>query len=150
MLVSVDEVLWEALAISVDCDEDDSDAVLWEAAVRYRKEILSKPAEDGGQVLQRMSAGDDEAQEAALTGGEGNDRLLSIWDYSTRKTRPLLLAQIPVEHPWEVFAYLPFGNWNDCPDTPELMAVVKRWYERYGAVPAALSGDMLELLLPSR
>ena len=53
-----------------------------------------------------------------------------------------------MEHPWEVFAYLPFGNWNDCPDTPELMAVVKRWYERYGAVPAALSGDMLELLLP--
>lgn len=148
MIVSVDEVLWEALAISVDCEEDDSDTVLREAAVRYRKEILSNPTEDGGQVLQRMSAGDDEAQETALAGGEGNDRLLSIWDYSTRKTRPLLLAQIPVEHPWEIFAYLPFGNWNDCPDTPELMAVVKRWYERYGAVPAALSGDTLELLLP--
>ena len=27
--------------------------------------------------------------------------------------------------PWEIFAYLPFGNWNECPDTPELMAVAK-------------------------
>ena len=33
VLVSVDEVLWEALAISVDCDEDDSDTALREAAV---------------------------------------------------------------------------------------------------------------------
>ena len=38
-------------------------------------------------------------------------------------TYPLILAKIPVKNPWEIFAYLPFGNWNECPNTPELMAL---------------------------
>ena len=29
-----------------------------------------------------------------------------------RQTYPLILAKIPVKNPWEIFAYLPFGNWN--------------------------------------
>lgn len=64
-------------------------------------------------------------------------------------THPLILAKIPVKNPWEIFAWLPFGNWNDCPDTPQLMAAAKYWFERYGAVPAAMSHDELEFLLPA-
>ena len=59
------------------------------------------------------------------------------------------LAKIPVENPWEIFAYLPFGNWNECPDTPELMAAAKYWFEQHGAIPAAMSHDELEFLLPA-
>ena len=51
----------------------------------------------------------------------------------TEMTYPLILAKIPVKNPWEIFAYLPFGNWNDCPDTPDLMAAAKYWFEQYGA-----------------
>ena len=40
-------------------------------------------------------------------------------------THPLILARIPVTEPWKIFAYLPFGNWNDCPANPELMAISK-------------------------
>ena len=29
---------------------------------------------------------------------------------------PLVLAEIPVSRPWEIFAWLPFGGWNECPD----------------------------------
>ena len=65
-----------------------------------------------------------------------------------KMTYPLILAKIPVKNPWEIFAYLPFGNWNDCPNTPELMAAAKYWFEQYGAVPAAMSHDELEFLLP--
>ena len=64
-------------------------------------------------------------------------------------TYPLILAKIPVKNPWEIFAYLPFGGWNECPNTPELMAVTKYWFEKYGAVPAAMSHDELEFLLPT-
>ena len=63
-------------------------------------------------------------------------------------TYPLILAKIPVKKPWEIFAYLPFGQWNDCPDTPQLMAVSKYWYEKFGAVPVAMSHDELEFVLP--
>ena len=59
-------------------------------------------------------------------------------------TYPLILAKIPVKNPWEIFAYLPFGGWNECPNTPELMAVAKYWFEQHGAVPAAMSHDELE------
>ena len=64
-------------------------------------------------------------------------------------TYPLILAKIPVKHPWEIFAYLPFGGWNECPNTPELMAVAKYWFEKYDAVPVAISHDELEFLLPT-
>ena len=63
-------------------------------------------------------------------------------------TYPLILAKIPVKNPWEIFAYLPFGGWNECPNTPELMAVAKYWFEQYGAVPAVMTHDELEFLLP--
>ena len=53
-----------------------------------------------------------------------------------------------MKHPWEVFAYLPFGEWNECPGTAELMAVAKYWYQQYGAVPAIMSHDELEFVLP--
>ena len=52
-------------------------------------------------------------------------------------------------NPWEIFAWLPFGGWNECPDTPELRAVAKYWFEQYGAAPAVMTHDELEFLLPA-
>ena len=63
-------------------------------------------------------------------------------------TVPVVLAEIPVQNPWEIFAYLPFGGWNECPDTPDLMAAAKYWYEEYGAVPAVMTHDVLEFSVP--
>ena len=75
--------------------------------------------------------------------------LYGYWDDDTEMTYPLILAKIPVKNPWEIFAYLPFGNWNDCPDTPELMAAAKYWFQQHGAIPAAMSHDELEFELPT-
>ena len=78
-----------------------------------------------------------------------NRRFSSYWNSDNNMTYPLILAKIPVKNPWEIFAYLPFGGWNECPNTPELMAVAKYWFEQHGAVPAAMSHDELEFLLPA-
>ena len=80
---------------------------------------------------------------------EHNRRFSSYWNSDNNMTYPLILAKIPVKNPWEIFAYLPFGGWNECPNTPELMAVAKYWFEQHGAVPAAMSHDELEFLLPA-
>ena len=80
--------------------------------------------------------------------GEAISRFLGISDFQG-KTIPLVLAEIPVEHPWEVFAYIPFGGWNECPCNEEQMAVAKYWYEKYGAVPAVMTRDVLEYDLPA-
>lgn len=83
------------------------------------------------------------------TEDELNTRFASYWCERTQMTWPLILAKIPVKNPWEIFAYLPFGNWNDCPDTPELMAAAKYWFQQHGAVPAAMTHDELEFHLPA-
>ena len=58
-------------------------------------------------------------------------------------------AEIPAEHPWEIFAWMPFGGWNECPSDEEQMAAAKYWFEEYGAVPAVMTRDVLEFDLPA-
>lgn len=122
--------------------------------------MIEAPVKDGKAVLEELTgqrkeeAEDDDMDWKEEVLGEMKDeyencRFSSYWDSDCHMTYPLILAKIPVKNPWELFAYLPFGNWNECPDTPELMAVAKYWFEQYGAIPATMSHDELEFLLPT-
>ena len=157
-----DETLWECLMMNSDPDSDGGDDYAFDPdkVAEYRKKMLSAPVKDGKAVLeeligQRKEEADDDDMDweeeilGEMEGGYENNRISCYWDSDTDMTHPLILAKIPVKNPWEIFAYLPFGNWNDCPDTPELMAAAKYWFEQYGAVPAAMSHDELEFLLPA-
>lgn len=157
-----DQSLWECLIMNSDPDSDGGDGYAFDPdkVASYRKKMLAAPIKDGKAVLdertrQRREEAEDDAidweQEilGKMKGGSGNNRFASYWDIGTQMTHPLILAKIPAAHPWEIFAYLPFGNWNECPDTPELMAAAKYWFEQYGAAPAAMSHDELEFTLPS-
>ena len=126
----------------------------------YRKKMLSAPIKDGKAILEELTGQRKEEAEdddldwdeevlGEMEGGEPNDRFANYWNDDTGMTYPLILAKIPVKNPWEIFAYLPFGNWNECPDTPDLMAVAKYWFEQHGAIPAAMSHDELEFELPT-
>ena len=115
------------------------EALTWEGPEKReenRRRLLSEPVEDGGAFFTRLIArqkelyreyGSDwpeEGMEGPMEGGQPVDRFLSIAGYGGG-TVPLILAEIPVEHPWEVFAYLPFGGWNECPASGEQMAAAK-------------------------
>ena len=156
-----DETLLECLVMNAD-PEHDADIYEFDlkTVTEYRKKMLSAPILDGKTVLeerigQRREEAEDDDMDweedilGEMEGGYENDRISCYWDSDTDMTHPLILAKIPVKNPWEIFAYLPFGNWNDCPDTPQLMAAAKYWFERYGAVPGAMSHDELEFLLPA-
>ena len=156
-----DETLLECLVMNAD-PEHDADCYEFDLKTveEYRKKMLSAPVKDGKAILEELTGQRKEEAEdddldweeevlGEMEGGEPNDRFSSYWDDDTEMTYPLILAKIPVKNPWEIFAYLPFGNWNDCPDTPDLMAAAKYWFEQYGAVPAAMSHDELEFLLPA-
>ena len=148
MLIAVDELLLECFELN---GEDKS-------AGQARQELLSAPLESGEEFLQnRLSEYKESVEEepgyweqlmGEVAGGERIDRFLSLWDYDGKQTIPIILAEIPVKHPWEVFAYLPFGGWNECPANEEHMAVAKYWFEKYGAVPALMTHDVLEYVLP--
>ena len=156
-----DETLLECLVMNAD---PDNDADIYEfdlkTVTEYRKKMLSAPIKDGKAVLEELTGQRKEEAEdddmdwdeevlGEMEGGYDNRRFSSYWNSDNDMTYPLILAKIPVKNPWELFAWLPFGNWNECPDTPELMAVAKYWFEQHGAVPAAMSHDELEFELPT-
>ena len=156
-----DETLLECLVMNAD-PEHDADIYEFDlkTVTEYRKKMLSTSVKDGKAVLEELTGQRKEEAEdddmdweeevlGEMEGGYKNNRISCYWDSDTDMTHPLILAKIPVKNPWEIFAYLPFGNWNDCPDTPELMAAAKYWFEQHGAVPAAMSHDELEFLLPA-
>lgn len=101
----------------------------WEAELR-------DSAPEGLEVL----------NEPPATQPEGIHRLLSLqMILRLREPIPILLAEIPTKKPWEVLAWVPFGGWNACPMPEDGMAVLKYWYEQYGAVPACIGHDTMEL-----
>lgn len=61
----------------------------------------------------------------------------------------LILAMIPASHPWEVFAYLNYGGWNDCPGPESHVGIHRMWNEKYGAEPVTLAHDTLECRVPN-
>ena len=161
VLIIPDETLLDCLVMNsdpannADCYGFDRNTV-----TEYRKKMLAAPMKDGQAVLeeltgQRREEAEDDDMDweeeilGEMEGGYKNYRFAGYWNHGTPMTHPLILARIPVKNPWEIFAYLPFGSWNECPDTPELMAAAKYWFERHGAVPAVMTHDELEFLLPA-
>ncbi len=155
MLVAVDEMLWECLLNNSD-ERADGDAFDARTVAAYRERMLQLTlADDMADLLAdfRREIEADALEEAEdiigeVAGGEVLNRFGGYWELDSERTFELILAEIPVAQPWQVFAYLPFGGWNECPNTPQLMAMAKRWYEQYGAVPAVLTHDVLEFRLP--
>ena len=161
MLIAVDETLWECLMLNSDPahEGDDDHAFDPDAVAAYRQSQLAEPLPDGRMVLEdgmaeRRAEAEDDSKDwdtevvGRMEGGFNNHRFSGYWNSETDMTHPVILARIPVRHPWEVFAHLPFGNWNDCPDTPQLMAVARYWFEKFGAVPAVMTHDELDFALP--
>ncbi len=156
VLVAADETLWESLVMNSDTDYDWNGGSDFskERVAEYRKQMIRNPLKDGREIMEQLlGERQKEAEEydidwdtevlGEMAGGEPMDRFSGYWDYFTRKTYPLILAEIPVKYCWEIFAWLPFGGWNECPDTPELMAVTRYWYE-----PAVITHDVLEYGVP--
>lgn len=132
----------------------------------FRQEMAATPVENGRALLHRreteareewsedMSSEElegylSEVMDGDTSEGEAVTGFLSLKDYGGKQTQPILLAEIPVKNPWEIFAWLPFGGWNECPAPEEQIAVAKYWFEQYGAVPAVMSMDILEYILPA-
>lgn len=158
LVVSSDYLLWEYLRLNSELKDRNRENESWDmvSISASRRAILEQVPPDGKEILNKLIlqrhdemedgldwdsdiAGLMAPEDTVLSGG-------SLWD--DINTLPMLLALIPVEFPWQVFAWVPFGNWNECPDNLTLMSAAKYWYEKYGAVPTILSHDVLEFKVP--
>lgn len=64
---------------------------------------------------------------------------------TTRKT--VGFALIPLEHPYEAVARLGFLGGEDRPPLELIVAVLREWERQYGAVPACITNDIIELVV---
>lgn len=83
-----------------------------------------------------------------IKGGEENHTFSAYKHYETGRVEDeTIIVYVPTQKPYEVFAWISFGSWNECPNPEEMIAVSRYWYEKYGAVPAVIKHDILELIV---
>ncbi|MEM7682366.1 MAG: DUF4253 domain-containing protein [Planctomycetota bacterium] len=76
--------------------------------------------------------------------------VLSVSDSVTHKALPdVVLAFLPVSDPAVSFALLGFGGWRPCPDAALHVAVARHWRRAWGAVPIAVTADVVEYVVPN-
>lgn len=126
-----------------------------EVIERYRKNMVSKDFSAGKDLLDEMIENNREY----FGGYELEKDELEVEDDPTadvddldfedemEKHGEILIAEIPVKNPWEIFAYIPFGGWNDCPGNEDIMSISKYWFEKYGAIPFEISHNTLEYIV---
>jgi hypothetical protein len=123
---------------------------------RTPAEVLAKAAAtDLPAWLEQRRAADPETYEAEA--GEWparppvNDRYSVTEDVLTNEPHPeVWIALVPTPRGWEVPAYLPFGDWNDCPPDEVHVAALRRYHDDWGAELVCLSRDTMELRAPRR
>ncbi len=125
------------------------------SAEEYVKSVLSKSHSNGKEIFERRYSdiveryGDELEyidrdmldEMLPMLGNEQSTIMPSVSDYEGS----LYLVQIPTLNPYEIFAWLPFGGWNECPDTDDMISMCKYWYDSYGAVPVIVTCDTLTL-----
>ena len=75
---------------------------------------------------------------------KNNLKFLTIFNNEGNLKDNVILVKVPTTKPYEVLAYFGMGGYNACPFPAEQVAVAKYWYEKYGAVPAAITYDEIE------
>lgn len=116
-----------------------------------KKEIFSAPEIDAEKWLRdnltywKEEIGDGwDGVIGEIENGEECNELHGMRDFDTGKSLECVIAKIPVTNPWEIFAWFPLGGWNDCPHPEDMFWIGKYWYEKYGAIPALMTHDVLE------
>lgn len=127
-----------------------------------REELIQACNDQGKELLQQrfreyMEDHEEDYEEglAEFIGNETEGEVLHHFcGYTSFKEYVLeedtLLLKIPVQHPWEIIAWIPMGGWNECPAPEEMISVCKYWYEAYGAIPAVFTHDVMEFYAPKK
>lgn len=139
----------------------DEYAVEWIGEIaggEYDRDAVIAGCGDNGKALlderyQEYTEYLGEGEEESLIGEEEEgDTVGHFCGYCSFRDNTLeadtLLLEIPVKHPWEIVAYLPMGGWNEYPCAEDMIAICKYWYEKYKAVPAAFTHDVMEFYAP--
>jgi hypothetical protein len=58
--------------------------------------------------------------------------------------REVVIALLTIQEPWQAFAPLDWGGWNECPYAAEHCAVHRYWAAKYGSEVVSITSDVVE------
>jgi|GEM_PF-2127886 hypothetical protein len=145
VMVELDSILIDNLLIEYEEHLSDMDAFI--------QSKLSTPYENAEGILKNRF---DETKEIYTSDGDMDwDNDMIAWGKESAECDALssiILSQsdnilcfvdVPVQSVYDVFCYLPFGG-AESPEPLEHRSIAKYWFEKYGAVPCFMSGDVLQ------
>ena len=146
--VTVAEILSRADNLSHPQAIDD----LREAEMQQLLEFMRKERGDKADtMIESLSTTSPELVGTWPDTAQTQTTIFSIHDYMTgRPYTQIHIAILPTADPTEAPAYLYFGGWNANPAPEYHVAALRSWRDRYGAVPVAITGDVIELRVGTR
>ncbi len=155
ILLYVDEYLYSSILTNLGINEDEDVDI--DKIRAKRKELISNASSEEGKKwldnrLQEIKNSIQEEKDSQNTikqlWGEPTNEAssqLTLFAFDEETTKHLLLAEVPVTEAWQLLAWFPFGDWNDCPPCEDIINISKYWYDTYNAIPACLSCDSIEI-----
>ena len=135
VFLTVDEYLLKTFKITMTNENADSMIDLFNKNLEKAKninpiELFNKFIE---QSMDKYFTEDDYKFDDS---NKNNLKFLTIFNNEGNLKDNVILVKVPTTKPYEILAYFGMGS--------EDIATVKYWYEKYGAVPAAITYDEIE------
>ena len=135
VFLTVDEYLLKTFEISMKDENTDNMIDIFNKNLEKAKninpiELFNKFIE---QSMDKYFTEDDYKFDDS---NKNNLKFLTIFNNEGNLKDNVILVKVPITKPYEILAYFGMGS--------EGIATVKYWYEKYGAVPAAITYDEIE------
>ena len=135
MFLTVDEYLLKTFKITMANENVDNMIDIFDKNLEKAKninpiELFNKFIE---QSMDKYFTEDDYKFDDS---NKNNLKFLTIFNNEGNLKDNVILVKVPTTKPYEILAYFGMGS--------EGIATVKYWYEKYGAVPAAITYDEIE------
>ena len=136
MFLTVDEYLLKTFEISMKDENTDNMIDIFNKNLEKAKNI--NPIELFNKFLKQQTIcklfieGDYKFDDS----NKNNLKFLTIFNNEGNLKDNVILVKVPTTKPYEVLAYFGMGS--------EDIAIVKYWYEKYGAIPASITYDEIE------
>ena len=135
LFLTVDEYLLKTFEISMKDENTDNMIDIFNKNLEKAKninpiELFNKFIE---QSMDKYFTEDDYKFDDS---NKNNLKFLTIFNNEGNLKNNVILVKVPTTKPYEILAYFGMGS--------EGIATVKYWYEKYGAVPAAITYDEIE------
>ena len=135
MFLTVDEYLLKTFKISMKDENTDNMIDIFNKNLEKAKninpiELFNKFIE---QSMDKYFTEDDYKFDDS---NKNNLKFLTIFNNEGNLKDNVILVKVPTTKPYEVLAYFGMGS--------EDIAIVKYWYEKYGAIPASITYDEIE------